>query len=578
MANRVPQTFIDDLLARVDIVQIIDRHVPLKKAGNNYKALCPFHHEKTPSFSVSSTKQFYYCFGCGASGTAISFIMNFMHLGFVEAIEHLAHEVGMTLPDAVHDTQQQSNAPLYHIMEKVMLFYQQQLEKNDTAKNYLKTQRQLSPAIIKHFNIGYAASGQAQLSKRFPPQTHAELKASGMLIEKDQQESYDRFRQRVMFPIRDRRGRVVGFGGRIIGDGIPKYLNSPETAIFHKSQELYGLYEALQQRHKLTRLLVVEGYMDVLALVQHGFYYTVATLGTAVGNRHIQRLFQVCNDVIFCFDGDNAGRQAAWRTVEVILPLLQDKWQPRFMFLPEGEDPDSLARREGKARLEQRLARAHSLSDFFIHYMTRQADMNKLDGRARFARLAMEQARKISSPIMQTMMMTAIANTAGLDVSALDDAATALDNKTVARQKPENKQQNHHNKPISPLRKAILLLLQHPQLAKHCQTVTMIDQPGWDLLHQLIDLLQRQPQLSTAALLEHWRDKPEYNYLIKLVKIEHIIPEHGLESEFTDIMSYLQQQAMEITIKKLVEKNRQQTISEQEKTLLQQLIKQRQLS
>lgn len=584
MSEHIPQAFVDDLLSRVDIVQLIDKYVPLKKAGTNYQSLCPFHQEKSPSFTVSPIKQFYYCFGCGASGSAIGFLMSYLKLGFVEAIETLAQEVGVDVPTS-HHSKQQSLEPLYRLMNEVSSFYHQKLLKHDSAMSYLSQQRQLSNKTIKQFEIGYAPAAWDQLKKNFSDQQVVDLKVTGMLIAKGKGDSYDRFRDRIMFPIRDRRGRVIAFGGRIINDGQPKYLNSPETPIFHKSQELYGLYQVLQRHQKVDRLLVVEGYMDVIALADQGVNNAVATLGTAVTAKHVQRLFQVCNDVLFCFDGDRAGRQAAWRTVEVILPLLQDHWQPRFMFLPEGEDPDSLVRSEGKQRFEQRLQRAHSLSKLFLRYMAAQSDMETLDGRARFAHLALQGLRKVSSPIMRNMMKEAVAQMASIELSALDKiVASTDDNLSVTKPKADKteaprtaaRQQSR----MTPLRKAIILLLQHPQLVEHCHDLPSLDQPGWPLFKAMVELLKQQPKLSTAAIVEHWRDKAECQQLHLLAQVDlpllDRLDSDKLALEFIDILNDLgRRQSDEWQINTLFNKLRQQNISDAEKIQLEQLIKQR---
>jgi DNA primase len=571
MASRIPQAFIDELLARTDIAQLIDQHVPLKRTGSNYSARCPFHDEKTPSFSVSGPKQFYYCFGCGASGNAIGFLMNYLSLGFPEAVEQLAGEVGLEVPrDGASN--QPSLQPLYDLMEKACRFYEKQLGQNDVASDYVTNKRGLSAEVIERFHVGFAPAGWENLLRAAGKEHRDDLVKAGMAIRKDEQSCYDRFRERVMFPIRDRRGRVVAFGGRVLGDDTPKYLNSPETPVFHKSQELYGLFEVLKIHRKPKQLLVVEGYMDVVALAQAGVDYAVATLGTAITSQHMQRLFKTCNNITFCLDGDRAGRQAAWRAVQVVLPLLQEEWQLKFMFLPEGEDPDTLVKQEGNEKFTKRVERAHNLSAFFMKYLAHDCDMSALDGRARFAKLAVEHIKTIPSAIIQQMLVEAVAKNASIDVTTLQKmiAGEVSEVQTAA---PRHKRRAGK---LTPLRKALVLLVQHPELAQHCPDhLPNIEETGWQLLHSLLDLLKDKPSLTTGAILEHWRDKPDADIISKLAIYEHIVPEGGLVAEFQDIINYLKQQGIERHIEQLIGKARQQVISAEERAQLQQLLEQR---
>ncbi|MGB1255734.1 MAG: DNA primase, partial [Thiolinea sp.] len=370
MAGRIPREFIDQLLGRVDIVDVINGRVPLKKAGREYTACCPFHNEKTPSFTVSPTKQFFHCFGCGAHGSAITFLMEYEHLEYVEAIEALARNMGVEVPreegGRESSPRKKTDDSLYGLMEETAKHYRAQLSKSQVAVEYIK-QRELSPEIVQQFGVGYSADEWDRLTQLFGRDFgQQKLLACGLQIQNDAGRVYDRFRDRLMFPIRDRRGRVIGFGGRVLGDGTPKYLNSPETEIFHKGTELYGLFEARQHTRKLERLLVVEGYMDVIALAQFGVSYAVATLGTATTSHHIQQLFRLVPEVVFCFDGDRAGKEAAWRALENALPELSDEREVRFLFLPTGEDPDTQIRRVGKEVFEADLKKALPLSKFII--------------------------------------------------------------------------------------------------------------------------------------------------------------------------------------------------------------------
>ncbi|MDQ5892159.1 MAG: primase, partial [Pseudomonadota bacterium] len=395
MAGRIPRVFINDLLARTDIVDLIDARVKLKKQGKNYHACCPFHHEKTPSFTVNGDKQFYHCFGCGAHGNAIDFLMNYDRLEFVETIEELATMHGLEVPyetgtgPTKQEIHQRHNQ--YELMGHISEFYQQALQHSVgvPALQYLQ-QRGLSAEVISHFAIGFAPSGWDNVLKRFGEGSDRNvLNDAGMLVTNDQGRTYDRFRERVMFPIRDKRGRVIAFGGRVLGNDTPKYLNSPETGIFHKGRQLYGLYEAQQSHKDLKRLLVVEGYMDVVALSQFCIDYAVASLGTSTTAEHIQLLFRATDQVVCCYDGDRAGREAAWRALETALPYLNDGRQLRFMFLPDGEDPDTLVRKEGKAAFEQRMVQALPLSQFLFETLQQQVDMSSADGRTKLGILAM---------------------------------------------------------------------------------------------------------------------------------------------------------------------------------------------
>ncbi|HHH89105.1 MAG TPA: DNA primase, partial [Aliiroseovarius sp.] len=401
MSGRIPQSFIDDLLNRTDIVELIDSRVPLKKAGREYTACCPFHNEKTPSFTVSPDKQFYHCFGCGAHGTAVGFLMEYEHLDFPEAIEELARQAGLEVPREGGDADsrpRRQNTELYTLLAQADHFYQQQLRQHPQAAravDYLK-QRGLSGQTAAEFGIGFAPPGWDNLLRQLgnSPALQAQLVTSGMLIRKDDGKCYDRFRDRIMFPIRDARGRCIGFGGRILPDAAEaenaeksgkkpaKYLNSPETPLFHKGRELYGLFEARRALRRISRLLVVEGYMDVVALAEAGIRYAVATLGTATTADHLQRLFRLCNEVVFCFDGDRAGREAAWRALENALPVMQDGRQIRFLFLPEGEDPDTQVKKIGAADFEAAIEAAMPFSEFFFSRLKQPLDMEHLDGRA----------------------------------------------------------------------------------------------------------------------------------------------------------------------------------------------------
>ncbi len=554
MAGKIPQHFIDDLINRVDIVELIDGRVPLKKAGREYHACCPFHNEKTPSFTVSPTKQFYHCFGCGAHGTAIGFLMEYDHMEFVEAIEELAKSVGVEVPREVSENRarQDKSAPdLYDLMQRAANFYSQQLRlhpESNPAIAYLKD-RGLSGEVARDFGIGYAPPGWDNLFKAMGGQNPQLLITAGLLVEKEGGKRYDRFRERIMFPIRDRRGRVIGFGGRVLGDDKPKYLNSPETPIFHKGRELYGLYEARQALRDLPRLMVVEGYMDVVALAQYGIRYAVASLGTAVTADHLEQLFRATEEVVFCFDGDRAGRDAAWRGLEIALPHMRDGRRLRFMFMPDGEDPDTLVRQIGSAAFEQQLTDAPSLDEFLIEQFKQQGDFKRMDGQARLVEQSRPLLAKLPEGIYRHKLLERLAPLANIAPEQLAQmlglGGVSSSPAPVRRQSPARpaggKQQP------SQLRHAITLLLQYPELAATAgdpQRFVQLQQPGVALLIELLDLLQANPHLTTAALLEHWRGRDEERHLFTLAQRELLLnaEQDDLEKEFLGAVRGLEQQ------------------------------------
>ncbi|MDH5750745.1 MAG: DNA primase, partial [Rhodospirillales bacterium] len=406
MGGLIPDSFIEELLGRVDIVEVIERRVPLKKAGREYQARCPFHDEKTPSFTVSPQKQFYHCFGCGAHGSVIGFMMNYEGLEFVDAVEELARMAGLQVPRDTATSAPRPAAGLYDLLQQAGAWYQAQLKQNPQAIEYLK-RRGLSGEVAARFEVGYAPAGWDGLIKQLGVDDSRLklLHRAGMLSE-GKSGAYDKFRDRIMFPIHDRRGRIIAFGGRALADDGPKYLNSPETELFHKGRELYGLYMARKSQAKLGQILVVEGYMDVVALAQFGFNNCVATLGTATTGDHAELLFRAADEVVYCFDGDRAGRKAAWRALEATLPRLREGRQARFLFLPEGEDPDSLVRGQGRAAFESMLASAQPLSEYFFDHFTQAVDMSSIDGRARLVGLAKPYLEQIPQGVFRDMMFS----------------------------------------------------------------------------------------------------------------------------------------------------------------------------
>ncbi|MDX1901798.1 MAG: DNA primase [Gammaproteobacteria bacterium] len=559
----IPREFIQEVLTRIDIVELIDARVPLqKKSAQNFFACCPFHTEKSASFSVSHSKQFYHCFGCGAHGNAIDFLMQYDRLNFPEAVEALAKTAGLEVPHTeTHATKKTIAPDLYTLLEKIAGFYQQTLRKHLPAIDYLK-KRGLTGEIAKTFGIGYAPNGWDNLLKAFTA-SRQHLHEVGMLIQKEDQHYHDRFRDRIMFPIRDRRGRIIGFGGRVIHQGEPKYLNSPETPLFHKGRELYGLYEAQQANRTLKYILIVEGYMDVIALFQHGVTYAVATMGTATTANHIQRLFRYTNEIIFCFDGDNAGRTAAWRALQTAFPLAQDGKQMRFMFLPDGDDPDSFIRRQGRETFETKIQEAQTLSQFFFHALSTQVDLSHLDGRAHLAKLAMEHIQQLPEGIFKTFMLDELAKRTRINTTQFQPKKT----------QQKNILQPTQSRPTTQLRRVIMLLLQQPTLAQHIQLpLPDFDQRGGDILKTLLDRIQSNPKITTGALLEQWRDQTDYASLVKLAATEHMIPEEGIEEEFKGAISRLRLQSQKQHISKLLAKAATTPLTGDEKSALQTLI------
>ena len=578
MAGRIPQQFIDELLSRIDIVDVIDARVPLRKAGRDYQARCPFHEEKTPSFTVSQTKQFYHCFGCGAHGSAISFLMEYDHMDFIEAIKDLSRQAGMELPQQNH-TQQNDTKELEDLLQKASAYYRHQLKHHPeraSAHDYLK-KRGLSPEITHEFNIGFAPPGWDNLLKQLGSTPHAtkQLETSGMAIRKDDNRCYDRFRNRIMFPIRNRRGKVIGFGGRVLDDeDKPKYLNSPETPLFHKGRELYGLYETRQALRHIDQLLVVEGYMDVVALAQHGIRNAVATLGTAVTPEHMSLLFRSTSDIVFCLDGDRAGREAAWKALDITLPLIQEGRQARFMFLPEGDDPDTLVRREGKQGFEARLAAAQPLSTFLLDTLVKQVDLNSIDGKAKLVDLARPKIKAVSNSVYRLMLVEALAERIRMEPHQLN---RQIEGSTTAAKIGPRSSSPHQKRP-SAIRTAITLLLNAPrisQLASNPQQFRALQEPGADILVELLELLHQQPHLSCAGILEHWRDKPAYRHLARLAQIPLETPEEGIEAEFKGALAVLQRQLLEHEFQALQRKERESGLDAHDKRRFAELLSQK---
>ncbi len=637
MAGLIPQSFIDDLLNRTDIVDVVSSRVQLKKTGKNFSACCPFHKEKTPSFSVSPDKQFYYCFGCGAGGNALGFMMDHDNLDFPQAVEELAKAAGMEVPREQsvkgQKPRQPTDSPLYPLLTAAAEFYRQALKSHPTRKaavDYLKG-RGLSGEIARDFGLGFAPPGWDNLHKHLSSDTLQQktMIDAGLLIENAETgKRYDRFRDRVMFPIRDSRGRVIAFGGRVLGDDKPKYLNSPETPVFHKGQELYGLFEARKYNRNLDEIIVVEGYMDVIALAQQGLRNAVATLGTATSEEHLKRLFRVVPNVLFCFDGDQAGRNAAWRALEAALSSLQDGRRARFLFLPEGEDPDTLVRAEGpdafKARINQH---AQPLADYFFEQLTKEADPRSLEGKAHMATLAAPLIDKVPGANLRTLMRQRLSEITGLNSEAMNHLVQSAPNEAPPpsydpnidydaipdyadyqqqgsyEAQPEwtpkkaGGQKQWDKKPWDkkgkrpdfeprgprtpatvepPTLTALRTLLHHPQLAAKVEDASHFaaeDHTYAQLLVALLEALQKNPKLRSLQLIARWHGTEQGRLLRALAEKEWLIEADNLEQQFFDTITRLSARQRERSLEHLIRKERQTGLSAEEKVQLLNLLK-----
>jgi DNA primase len=594
MAGLIPQSFIDDLLSRVDIVEVIDKRVKLRKTGKNYSACCPFHQEKTPSFSVEPEKQFYYCFGCGAGGNALGFVMDFDQKEFPEAVEALASDLGLSVPRESGNSSQRKgergeHEKLLNALSQASLFFQKQLRQHpsrERAVSYLKS-RGLTGQIAQRFAMGLAPPGWENLLEAMQPyQIPVEtLDKAGLVIKREADHKlaekspyYDRFRDRIIFPIRDARGRTLAFGGRVLGDDKPKYLNSPETPVYQKNRELYGLYESRQVLRKPTRYLLVEGYMDVVALAQHGINYAVATLGTATNANHLNRLFRIVPEVIFCFDGDDAGRNGAWRALRVALPVMEDGRQIRFLFLPEGEDPDTLVRKEGAEAFEKRILGASALSDYFFRHLEAENDLSTLDGKARLFKETMPLLKSLPKGLFQRLMLDRMAEITatsrdtllellGNTAAAKPPAPVSGENSQAdvpepppwldegaapARSGTSGQQQNLPQVAKSRVQKpadmaAIELLLQQPDMARldiiELETLSEVGLPNIKLLIELIEFARSRPHIDTPTLVGHCYGCQGGNRVTQLLSAEKITPEAGRQDEFVFIIKTIQEEA-----------------------------------
>ncbi|WP_020395955.1 DNA primase [Thiolinea disciformis] len=581
MAGRIPKDFIDQLMTRIDIVEVIQARVPLKKAGREYTACCPFHNEKSPSFTVSPTKQFYHCFGCGAHGTAISFLMDYEHMEYAEAIEALAAALSLEVPreqdaKSMPAKVKRHQDDLFSLMSQARQFFVEQLTKAPHAQHYIQ-QRGLNPEVVAQYQVGFAPDQFNALGVQFG-QTfgQAKLLASGLQVRNEAAQVYDRFRGRLMFPIRNRKGQVIGFGGRVLGDGKPKYLNSPETELFHKGSELYGLYEARQYTRNLERLIVVEGYMDVIALAQFGITYAVATLGTATTSDHIKILFRLVPEIVFCFDGDKAGRNAAWKALETLLPHLNDGREVRFLFLPTGEDPDTQVRKVGTEAFEASIKAALPLTKFFTLglkenlSLSPESALTTAEENVRFNQEADRLLALMPASKLKTLL---VAQNQGMFRVLVEDEASKQKKNKFFKDKDDKAKSapkaTSHEVKKTPVRYAIALLLHDPTLTlwiENPERLVEWDIRGVDLLLKVVETIEENPQIHSAGLLERFRGTRYEAALMKLMAWQPVQAEQGiLQREFQDCLRQIAKQARQKAIDDLLHKEQLQGLSEQEK-------------
>ena len=591
--GRIPQTFIDELIARADIVEVIGGRVQLKKAGREYKACCPFHNEKTPSFWVSPDKQFYHCFGCGKHGTVLGFLMDHDHMAFPEAVEELATRLGLEVPreGGNEGAARRADDSLYGLTASVARHYSQCLTQEPRAREYL-AQRGLVPETLERFGIGYAPNSWNELLRRFGAgdAERKRLLDAGLIVERDRgqqlgsERHYDRFRDRIMFPIRDSRGRVIAFGGRVIDAGEPKYLNSPETVLFHKGRELYGLYETRRARPNLKQLLIVEGYMDVVRLHQAGIDYALATLGTATTPEHLRRIFRLVSTVVFAFDGDRAGRAAAWRALQQALPEAREGREIRFLFLPQGHDPDTLVGAEGREAFEQRLSGAVPLSEYLVSELTEQSELAHADGRARFAESARPLFARVPEGVYRELLLERLAQVVGLSAQRLQELWSSPRHVSPASSTPppagerRPARRGDSRGRGSLVRQAIVRLVHCPAIAADVSGeeragLDASDEPGIALLRELIDNLREHPAHKPAQVIQRFADREGGEALQKLLEREEVIKStEAASAELRAALTKLAEQAAGKRLEALESKSRSGGLAPSELEEFQRLI------
>ncbi len=566
---RIPESFIDDLLQRIDIVDVIGKRVPLKRAGREFQARCPFHDERSASFTVSPQKQFYHCFGCGVHGSAVGFLMNYENMDFSDAVEALAADVGLTVPfEGGGYKRADGSDALFPVLSDATQFFRRELESSPEAKEYLE-KRGVDRAASERFQLGWAPANGNKLMQSLgtTPERKKALEMAG-LTGSGNTGDYAKFRERVMFPILDKRGRTIAFGGRIIGSGEPKYLNSPETALFKKSQELYGLYFARQFKH--TRLIVVEGYMDVLSLAQFGVTEAVATLGTATSREHAELLFRNAEDVVFCFDGDRAGRAAAWRALNNVLPRMREGRQAHFLFLPDGEDPDSIVRKEGMDGFRARYETALPLSKYLFDELAKESNLSSIDGRARLAEKARPMLAQIPEGAFAELMQAELSRLTGVSQSN----SASSDSRDRPRLPSFQKREQGDGSAATDLgrrtlvRQAISLLLGAPEVSTSAEPpypFAALDLPGISLLVALIELARERPEANASSLVEMFDGQPEYPALLKLLAAQIPGETEHQKADFLAALNKLNERAKSGRVQVLKEKLKSGEISEVEK-------------
>ncbi len=573
MASRIPNEFINELLERVDIVDVISPRVTLKKAGRDYQALCPFHAENTPSFTVSPSKQFFHCFGCGKHGSAIGFLMEYEGLDFLDAVESLAQSAGVEVPRTGGRGSGERHTNLYAVTEKASRLFQNDLAHNAEARAYLQ-QRGLQESTLKTFQIGSAPDAWDYVLRSFSPAEQPLLMSAGLITQNDSGKVYDKFRRRILFPIHDRRGRVIAFGGRALADDqMPKYLNSPETPLFHKGRELYGLHLARKHSDSKT-VLVVEGYMDVIALHQHGVTNAVATLGTATTPEQVTMLTRYFDEVVFCFDGDKAGRQAAWKALQAALPQYRDDKVLKFVFLPQGEDPDSYVNQHGAEAFRQLLEKATGLSDFLLQRLGSGLDLATLDDRARFIERARPYIRQLPKGHFRQLMQQHIEELTHTQVDWQAHSATGR-RPDRGPERPEGASGLPATDDWSPVKKAIALVLQYPGASRDVAWPPQLPECGYKgaaILQSLLESIQDSPHVSTAGLLESWREHPHYPHLSRLAALDLPLTAEQARAELMDIADYLQQAINRTKIEGLRRKQAQSGLNAEEQQELLQLL------
>ncbi len=577
MSGRIPPDFIDELLSRADIVEIIDSRVPLKKAGREYKGCCPFHDEKTPSFTVSPSKQFYHCFGCGAHGTAIGFLMDYDNLGFRETVEELAGRYSMIIPQAAgqdNSAERRKQADLYAVLESASKHFQGRLRESGTAKNYL-IERGLSGKIAAQYELGFARDSWDDLLNSLTAKNTSskDLETAGLTSSNDQGRVYDKFRNRIIFPIHDQRGRVIAFGGRILGDGEPKYLNSPETPVFHKGKELYGLHQALTSIGKQNQSLVVEGYMDVIALAQAGIENVVAALGTATTPSHMELLFRRCDEIIFCFDGDRAGRQAAWRALGNALPSMRDGKQASFLFLPDGEDPDSYVRKLGHdGFFDQLRKKSLPLPEYMLNHLAEDIDLSRMDGKAKLAALVRPLLNNLPHGTLKALLVQKLAEITAMDEQGMARLMLDQPKPRPTHQKIATSGSKKHNL----IGKTLTLLLNQPQLGhevRNLDYLRLLELAGMDVLSEIIELIKGRPDLTSSAIIERFRQTVYYDRLCELASSGIELGDDAVRIEFLDAINRLHLMAIDQETQKITALSTK--LSEDDKIRLRSLQQQR---